>query len=93
MIAANDPSLRSWEESAQGSDFPIQNLPFGIFSERAGTVPRAGTRIGNKVVDVAALQDARLNFRGVFSASLRSIASSPWGQQPGVRRGRGFRIY
>jgi len=28
---SNDPALRSWCESAQGSDFPIQNLPLGIF--------------------------------------------------------------
>jgi fumarylacetoacetase len=60
MIVANDPALRSWIESAQGSDFPIQNLPWGIFSERTGTAPRACIRIGNKVADVAALQDAGL---------------------------------
>ena len=29
---SNDPGLVSWCESAQGSDFPIQNLPLGIFS-------------------------------------------------------------
>ena len=30
--ATNDPALTSWCDSAQGSDFPIQNLPLGIFS-------------------------------------------------------------
>ena len=29
---SNDPKLVSWVDSAQGSDFPIQNLPLGIFS-------------------------------------------------------------
>ena len=29
-IAANDPTLKSWVNVPQGSDFPIQNLPFGI---------------------------------------------------------------
>lgn len=31
-IKANDPSLKSWIEVPEGSDFPIQNIPFGIFS-------------------------------------------------------------
>ena len=32
MINANDPKLKSWVEVPNNSDFPIQNLPFGIFS-------------------------------------------------------------
>src|SRR5690348_10532375 len=55
--------LMSWVESAQtpGSDFPIQNLPFGVFwrpgrSERA----RVGVAIGDQIVDVAACLDAGL---------------------------------
>lgn len=59
-MQANGPSLRSWVESAQDSDFPIQNLPWGIFSDASDNTPRAGIRIGDKVLDVAALQDARL---------------------------------
>ena len=52
----NDPTLRSWCESAQGSDFPIQNLPLGIFSvgERRR---RAGVAIGDFVLDLAAVGD------------------------------------
>ena len=38
--ASNDPALTSWVESAQGSDFPIQNLPLGIFSGRRAAAPR-----------------------------------------------------
>jgi fumarylacetoacetase len=30
-ISANDPKLKSWVDVPAGSDFPIQNLPFGIF--------------------------------------------------------------
>ena len=30
-IAANNPSLTSWVNVPAGSDFPIQNLPFGVF--------------------------------------------------------------
>ena len=31
MIQANDPSLKSWIEVDKDSDFPIQNIPFGVF--------------------------------------------------------------
>jgi fumarylacetoacetase len=51
------PDLTSWVESAQVSDtdFPIQNLPFGVF-KRAGTdeTRRVGVAIGDQIVDVAA---------------------------------------
>ena len=57
MIDANDPSLASWVESAQdpSTDFPVQNLPFGVF-RRAGTgeMPRVGVAVGDRVLDLAA---------------------------------------
>ena len=49
----HDPSRVSWVEGAQpGSDFPLQNLPIGIFSvgERRR---RAGVAIGDYVLDLA----------------------------------------
>src|SRR5690349_14077412 len=59
-MALNDThrvELASWVESAQtpGSDFPIQNLPFGLF-KRTGThdAPRVGIAIGDQIVDVTA---------------------------------------
>jgi fumarylacetoacetase len=58
-IAANNPSLRSWIEVQKDSDFPIQNLPFGIFSN-GSTDPRPGVRIGDRVLDLSALADAGL---------------------------------
>ena len=58
--ATHDASLRSWVESAnRGNDFPIQNLPFGIFS-RSGDSPRAGVAIGNRIADLTALHHAKL---------------------------------
>ncbi|NQZ77838.1 MAG: fumarylacetoacetase [Ekhidna sp.] len=54
-IAANDPSLKSWVEIPVDSDFPIQNLPFGIFKENGKK--RAGVAIGDKVLDLSALQE------------------------------------
>ncbi|WP_346659768.1 fumarylacetoacetase [Bradyrhizobium sp. 200] len=55
---SHDPSRLSWVASANraDSDFPVQNLPFGVFRE-AGTnkAPRGGVAIGDHVLDVAAV--------------------------------------
>jgi fumarylacetoacetase len=56
----HDPALRSWVGSANAaSDFPLQNLPFGVF-RRPGEVARGGVAIGDRIVDLAALAAARL---------------------------------
>ena len=52
----HNPDLTSWVDSAQGSDFPIQNLPIGIFSESKGR-RRPGVAIGDYILDVVAIQD------------------------------------
>jgi fumarylacetoacetase len=54
MIEANNPALSSWVEVPEHSDFPIQNLPFGIFKTESLS-PRVGVRIGNHVVDLKTL--------------------------------------
>ena len=54
MIAANNPSLRSWISVPEGSDFPIQNLPFGVFT-KSGSTARVATRIGDTVIDLSIL--------------------------------------
>ena len=59
MIKANNPELKSWIDVDKGSDFPIQNIPFGII-KRKGHNPTAATRIGNTVIDLFAL--SKLNF-------------------------------
>jgi fumarylacetoacetase len=52
----NDPMLVSWVDSAAGSDFPIQNLPLGIFS--VGQRRRkAGVAIGDYVLDLVGIAD------------------------------------
>jgi fumarylacetoacetase len=53
---SNDPARTSWVESAQGGDFPIQNLPLGIFSEAKGR-RRPGVAIGDYVLDLAGIAD------------------------------------
>jgi fumarylacetoacetase len=51
----HDTSLRSWVDSASGpTDFPIQNLPFGIFATGPDDAGRVGVAIGDQVLDVAA---------------------------------------
>src|SRR5437763_603060 len=52
----NDPNLRSFIEVAPDSDFPIQNLPFGVFSTEATPQKRVGIAIGDFVLDAAELE-------------------------------------
>jgi len=56
----NDPSLKSFVEVAADSHFPIQNLPFGVFSTDADPAPRVGVAIGDQIVDLAVLEEAGL---------------------------------
>jgi fumarylacetoacetase len=68
----NDPSLRSFIPVGAESDFPIQNLPYGVFSTAALPARRVGVAIGDLVLDLWELeQDCRLDVGplGVFSAS------------------------
>jgi fumarylacetoacetase len=58
LDASHDASRRSWVASANkaGTDFPIQNLPFGIFREAGnGGPPRGGVAIGDHILDVSAV--------------------------------------
>ena len=75
MNATHDPSLKSWVDSANdsASDFPIQNLPFGVFS-RDGDQQRCGVAIGDQIVDVSALP-SELFFGG--AAAVAAHCSSP----------------
>jgi len=58
----HDPALTSWVESANSpdADFPIQNLPFGVFSRKGETERRVGVAIGNQIVDVGESLSANL---------------------------------
>ena len=56
MDETHDPDLRSWVESANDSttDFPIQNLPFGVFRRKGrDDRPRIGVAIGDQILDLA----------------------------------------
>lgn len=56
MSKANDPSLKSWVDVPKDSDFPIQNLPFGIFKTQYLTAV-AGVAIGDHVIDLVYLYE------------------------------------
>ncbi|MEE9299178.1 MAG: fumarylacetoacetase [Acidimicrobiia bacterium] len=47
---------QSWVEVPAGSDFPLENLPYGLFD--AGSGARIGVAVGDDVVDVTALANA-----------------------------------
>jgi fumarylacetoacetase len=53
---SHDPALRSWVGSANdaATDFPIQNLPFGVFRRDFEERPRVGIAIGSQVLDCLA---------------------------------------
>ena len=53
-ITANDPSRKSWINVPENSDFPIQNIPFGVFLTRDDIIT-IGTRIGDYAIDLGAL--------------------------------------
>ena len=70
MPHPNDPSLRSFIPVDPASYFPIQNLPYGVFSAKDGLTPRVGVAIGDHVLDLWKLeQDGRLDVGdlGVFA--------------------------
>jgi fumarylacetoacetase len=68
----NAPTLRSFIAVDPNSDFPIQNLPYGVFSTKDGLAPRVGVAIGNHVLDLWELaQDCRIDVvePAVFAAN------------------------
>jgi fumarylacetoacetase len=59
LNATHAPALQSWLDSANrpDTDFPIQNLPFGVFRRRSGGERfRGGVALGDQVVDLGAVE-------------------------------------
>jgi fumarylacetoacetase len=74
----HDRGRQSWVASANGhAEFPLQNLPFGVFSPPGSTVPdarpRGGVAIGDMILDLRAAHDAGL-FTG--AATMAAAAAS-----------------
>ena len=73
--ATHDPKLRSWVKGADGhAEFPIQNLPLGVFSPPGGT-PRGGVAIGDFILDLEAIEETELLDPGVQAAC--ALAAGP----------------
>lgn len=84
----HDPALRSWVESAHadGTDFPIQNLPFGTFRHEFEERPRVGIAIGTLILDC--LEAARSRCFDSLDPSVRD-ALQGWSLNGLMALGRG----
>ena len=63
IITANNPSLKSWITVSENNDFPIQNIPFGVFLTKENVIT-IGSRIGDYAIDLSALQQLGY-FKGI----------------------------
>ncbi|MEN8240010.1 MAG: fumarylacetoacetase, partial [Actinomycetota bacterium] len=79
-----DGSLTSWVDVPAGSDFPIQNLPYGVFSDAYGT--RCGIAIGDSILDLSRAEAAGLFANtGLSHATFRADSLNGFlGQSRGV---------
>ncbi|MDO9222774.1 MAG: fumarylacetoacetase [Caulobacter sp.] len=86
----HDPAQQSWLDSAAGHpDFPVQNLPLGVFSV-AGGPARIGCAIGDEILDLQGLSKAGLlpaAWRPLLQAeTLNALIGSPASVRRGLRR-------
>jgi fumarylacetoacetase len=86
----HEPALRSWVESANdpATDFPVQNLPLGVFGRDEGAPSRIGCAIGDQVLDLEACAEKGL-LRGlpeeVESACRSASLNALMGLEPRLR--------
>lgn len=79
----HDPAARSWVAGADDhEDFPVQNLPLGVFSPGRGT-PRIGTAIGDSCLDLAAI--AQLLPEEVRAALAETVLNALFALAPEAR--------
>jgi fumarylacetoacetase len=97
-MTVEESSRRSWVESANGAtDFPIQNLPFGIFStDGEAESGRVGIAIGDQILDVTAAlhedlisEEGRIAAHGCDSPRLNELMSLDRRTVSGLRRAAG----
>ena len=75
----HDPALQSWVESANeaGTDFPVQNLPYGMFRDSRDGLARLGVAIGTQVLDVTAAFGLK---------SMKAVMEKPKAERVDLRR-------
>jgi fumarylacetoacetase len=94
LNATHDPTLRSWVDGANGAgtDFPIQNLPFGVFRRRPGVgvgvgdggiraaevaeAFRGGVAIGDQILDLGSAELRALSSGGVVAKTSDVVAAA-----------------
>jgi fumarylacetoacetase len=89
-----DPRLRSWVESAnrEDSDFPIQNLPFGVFRRRGGQERgRIGVAIGDRILDLQRCREERL-LDGLPEELVEACGAPVLNPLMALGRGKGSRL-
>ena len=87
----HDPALKSWVESANvhGTDFPIQNLPYGVFRRKGmNETFRGGVAIGNRILDLGAAAES-----GAFSGEVREALRSCSGATLNAYMAKGSRVH
>jgi len=57
MIQANDITRKSWIKYTEDSDFPIQNIPFGVFINQKDSKIHIGSIIGHTVISLSCLEE------------------------------------
>ncbi len=90
----HDPALASWVESANrpGADFPIQNLPLGVFRPSESEGSRIGVAIGEMILDLAGCAELGLLdempdvARACTAPALNALMALPAPARRGLRR-------
>ena len=92
LNATHDPARRSFVARANdtGADFPLQNLPLGVF--RRGAESRCGVAIGDQVLDLKAAQQAGLVTEPALSAPLLNPLLALGGAAASTLRARLFEL-
>ena len=86
--STHDAARTSWLDTANGhADFPVQNLPYGIFS-KGGDTPRPGVAIGDSVLDLRAIPGLlpETAVRALSGSTLNALFALPAGDRLALRR-------
>ncbi|UDF04889.1 fumarylacetoacetase [Asticcacaulis sp. AND118] len=86
----HDPARQSWVASANGHvDFPIQNLPLGVFTPPGSDDPRLGTAIGDQILDLRGLHQDKLidgDAAALTARTLNALFARPSAERRALRR-------
>lgn len=82
----HDPARRSWVETANAAtaDFPLQNLPYGVFRSGENHTPRIGVAVGDQILNLAALAELDLLPAAARTACRQSVLNALLAAGPAV---------